>query len=367
MAQDNNDSGLVAVPPVPIAILGFSNEMERGQIATLFTRAKLWERPWHIVEEVSEARVLLMPADTPEERSYWSNYADQFLETRLIAYAKQPFEVAHWHLHRQSGEPPSPLEFTNLLKQIGELLLAQPDDTPRRTIPAEAKDNEPFFDSSIGLVGLLRDILAQDGQFELRGINTPRILVSVPERRYAILAPGTLQQLHPLFELRRDYISLTHLDAAGFASRADDKDLAWWPIEQLIWCAAIRASRGRLPKGYEGEGTVTTLEIWPIHATDFPGFPDYISMAAALHSHILSFDKLAQMTGASMAQVIDFCNACDALGYLSWRTQVYAHNAIEPPLKHRAEDEYLKKIGRRIVQLREDLIHTKKVAILGEL
>lgn len=366
MAQDNNNGGLGAVPPVPIAILGFSDEVERGQIATLFTRAKLWERPWKIVEEVSEARVLLMPADTQEERSRWSNYAGQFLETHLIAYARQPFAAAHWHLHRQGGEPPSPLEFANLLKQIGELLLAQPDNAPRRTVPAEAKDNEPCFDPSIGLVGLLRDILAQGGQLELHGINTPKILVSVPERRYAILAPGTLQHLHPLFELKRGYISLAHLDAAGFASRADGKGLAWRPIEQLIWYAAIRASRGRLPKRCEGEGAAITLEIWPIHATDFPGFSDYISIAAALHSHILSFDKLAQMTGAAMEQVIDFCNACDALGCMGWRTQAYANNAMEASLKHRAEDEYLKKIGRRIVQLRAGLIHTKKTAILGE-
>jgi hypothetical protein len=106
--------------------------------------------------------------------------------------------------------------------------------------------------------------------------------------------------------------------------------------------------------------------MWPIYAADFPGFSDYIPIAAALHSHILSFDKLAQMTGAAMEQVIDFCNACDALGCLGWRVQAYGNNAMEASSKHRAEDEYLKKIGRRIVQLREDLIHTKKVAILGE-
>jgi hypothetical protein len=346
-----NDSEEQTSRPILIAILGFADAKEQAQVTTLFARAKHWQRPWLVVPDAQHAEVLLMPADTPQEQAQWHNYGRQFSESHLIAYAEQPFEEAQWHLHRRLNEPPPPLEFTILLKRIGEALAAEPEEKRQQKVAAAIKDGDPYFDREVNFTGILRDLAALGGYAEIKAINTPALLIAAAERRYAVSGQGKLQQLHPLFALRRDHVFVTFLEAGAFDDRAKSETPEWRPLEQLLWYAAIHGSRGRLPKGHEDKNATVTLKEWPAYAADLPLFSDYLPIAAALHRHVVTLEKVAQITGASLAQVADFCNACESLGLLSWEEETY----IPHPVEHPVNREELKMISRRLKVMRKGL------------
>ena len=106
--------------PIKVSMLGFDDAQELTRLASLFNHAQRWQQPWQIVEEAEAAEFLLMATDDAQSLPDWKAYIDQFGLQRLIVYSKQPSDFARWHLHRPaSGQMPSPLEFTILLKEIG--------------------------------------------------------------------------------------------------------------------------------------------------------------------------------------------------------------------------------------------------------
>jgi signal recognition particle receptor subunit beta len=119
--------------PIRVALHGFSNANEAGQIMMLFSRAHHWQQPWQVVGNTEDAQFLIVAADNPENPESWYGYESRFTRNHVIAYSARPFERAYWHLRRlPDKQAPSPLEFTLLLKEIGQRLpmLAKPDAQP---------------------------------------------------------------------------------------------------------------------------------------------------------------------------------------------------------------------------------------------
>ena len=107
--------------PICIAIEGFICKIELQQISRLFAYAQHWERPWQIVSGTDLADYVLVVANNTEDLSSLLCRGSRFTADHLIAYSGQPFAEARWHLRRKENtRPPSALEFTILLKEIGK-------------------------------------------------------------------------------------------------------------------------------------------------------------------------------------------------------------------------------------------------------
>lgn len=113
------------IDPIRIALTGFSGLPEADHIISLFSRANRWQQPWEMVESIHDAQILLVAVDTVEELLA-HKYGNRYSRDQLIAYSTQPLEDARWHLRRSpDSRPPTPLEFTLLLKEIGQEIAAK--------------------------------------------------------------------------------------------------------------------------------------------------------------------------------------------------------------------------------------------------
>jgi len=100
---------------IRLAFYGFENKEELAQLSTLFSRAKHWEQPWQIVDELHHADFLLQRHDN-NNRLY-----QHFPKSRIIAYTSSSCPEAKWRLTRPTNnQKPSPLAFMKLLKEAGQ-------------------------------------------------------------------------------------------------------------------------------------------------------------------------------------------------------------------------------------------------------
>lgn len=79
------------------------------------------------------------------------------------------------------------------------------------------------------------------------------------------------------------------------------------PLNDLIWCAAFRLSKGRLLVGHQPEDAVH-LGNWP--NLRLPEGRNFIKLAAFMRNNTLSLPEIAQMTGQALGDVYNFYNAC---------------------------------------------------------
>lgn len=109
--------------PICVSLVGFVIEKELKQVCSLFTYSQRWEQPWKIVDEPDKAHFMIVATSSREDLSPWVEHQNHITYKHLIAYSEQPHSDAHWHLPRKTNsKPPSPLEFSILLKEIGKKL-----------------------------------------------------------------------------------------------------------------------------------------------------------------------------------------------------------------------------------------------------
>jgi hypothetical protein len=94
-------------------------------------------------------------------------------------------------------------------------------------------------------------------------------------------------------------------------------------LEELLWNAALYASRGRLLAG-KRSSDVVRLRRWP----DFSRLSKdrrMLPLAAFMSANAADLSTVAEHTGAPMSQVVDFHNACAVLGYLEYHSEQRLH------------------------------------------
>jgi len=111
------------IVPVCLFIQAITCEIELQKISDLFTYAQYWKQPWVIVSDIELADYLLLAVENTEDFSSLLGEEGSFKAERIIVYSEQPHAEARWHLQRRgNSKPPSALEFTILLKEIGKNL-----------------------------------------------------------------------------------------------------------------------------------------------------------------------------------------------------------------------------------------------------
>ena len=84
------------------------------------------------------------------------------------------------------------------------------------------------------------------------------------------------------------------------------------PLSRLIYCAALFGSEGRLLLHSNPQDALRLID-WP----DFdavPHLPEHREIAKFMLINAASLSDIAESTDISIGIVIDFCNACEAVG-----------------------------------------------------
>lgn len=121
------------------------------------------------------------------------------------------------------------------------------------------------------------------------------------------------------------------------------------PLSELLFLSALASSRGRLLAGHRLDDPVR-LQRWP-EAVCLQQDRRFFPLAAFMTANAASLPKIAELTRIPLARVIDFHNACAAIGLLE-------HPERESVRTRRVEDgerEIFRKISRALDGLKEGL------------
>lgn len=146
------------------------------------------------------------------------------------------------------------------------------------------------------------------GQLSLQEKDAPKLALDFGERQF--YADGTLRALAPYCgrSIRRE--ALHRLDAKEFAAlQARTKAQ---PMSRLIWLCHVLGSRGHLADGLDINARYK-LGRWPQIEREFP---KHFRIATVMMKQPATLSEVAEQSGATLPDVIDFTNAYNAIGYI---------------------------------------------------
>ena len=86
------------------------------------------------------------------------------------------------------------------------------------------------------------------------------------------------------------------------------------PLFQLVYCAALYGSEGRMLRHANPDDKLFLIEM-----PDFDSIPytaEHRSLARQMMDGPVSLSELVTISGTEIGTVIDFCNACEACGLI---------------------------------------------------
>jgi hypothetical protein len=161
---------------------------------------------------------------------------------------------------------------------------------------------------------LLSVLDANDGPVRLVHEGLPSIIIDPARQRwYAGVALKALADWAKL-PLRRS--ELIHLNAAEFAAATEI--LPAQPYPRLVWFAHLARSDGQLEAGLPADARYR-LTRWPQVEREFP---KHFRIATAMMSGSGTIEDIAAQSKAGAADVVEFVNAYNALGYIDCEAQL---------------------------------------------
>lgn len=228
---------------------------------------------------------------------------EQELHATAIRQSRQPtvlsMKVAPKPKAVSAPETRSPLTAALLAKtgQPGESLLEKV--RPARRFVEETR-----------ILGLLNTILRHGSSAAVTHPKFPTVLI-IPNNN-VFVSFGDLTSIPRMF---RD--SATSFSVSELSVDAEAKALAsdrCRPLGHLLYCAALFGSEGRLVLKSGPHDTLCLIGL-----PDFgvmPHLQEHRKIASYMMANSTHLADIASSTGVSISIVIDFCNACEAVGLL---------------------------------------------------
>jgi len=188
-------------------------------------------------------------------------------------------------------------------------------------------------------MGLIQQSL-QDGQMRRCALpGLPPLFLVPHERRYYSQADA--QALVPFYTANLNDIKVEVVNELDKGAEDEDEmiqigrmmvrrkkeaqavKLGFGPLEELLWHATLKVSRGRLLIG-KRSADVVRLRRWP----DFARLSKdrfFLPLAAFMSVNAANLNVVARHTGAPLSQVIDFHNACAMLDFLEYLPEERLH------------------------------------------
>lgn len=271
----------------------------------------------------------------------WQGYRAELPPNRLIACALPDLELdARWRVIHERGHRPGLRELTGVLNELGDELVAgpiavaapaeSPVPTPASSseMPAPQRAEEPteafhpastageageVYDPEQYLIGIVREALADGAPRRLAGADGGDTVLIEPERRLYFV-PNDKVSLGPVLSAPRRRIDVRRLVPAELARDAAAIQAHGLPLADLLFLSALAGSAGRLWIGCRADEPVR-LRQWP-DLKPLLHYVEYVNLAAFMSSNTADVRTIAAHTGAGLEKVVNFHNACTALGLL---------------------------------------------------
>lgn len=260
-----------------------------------------------------DATILFVCLDSHEGRAFWLNHEIKNGRTFKIACASEPVSDAQWHLQmpfRVYGGSGIQHVLSNLFEESKRATVISSADTAITThsldkvttSPAAQKVAAPCLDS-------LYTQLAEEKNMELH-FPEEAVIVVLPAngqcysnrspRKWLSLLPDILA-IHSAYPENYQVISETA-----------DSEYKKYPIESYRWCRALFFAKGRVLSEAE-KLQLYQLKQWP-NFTYLSHHAKHLALAGQLVRAPCSISELTKSLDVSPEFVIDFINACMAIG-----------------------------------------------------
>lgn len=246
---------------------------------------------------------------------------------RMPDFSVLPHREHHLRLARFMSE--SGAELTVVAKRTG-IALEQVFDFHNACVLLGLIERGNVFEPDEYFLGLLQK--AQRDGLTRRCLmpGLPPLFLAPKEGRYYAPAGGETD-LSAFYCANVDQLQVETLDALDTGEEEEEviqigrmmvrrkretPRLAAGAMDELLWNAALHASRGRLLAG-KRSGDVVRLRRWP----DFSRLCKdrrWLPLAAFMSVNAADLLDVAKHTGVPLARVVDFHNACAVLGYLEY-------------------------------------------------
>ena len=205
-----------------------------------------------------------------------------------------------------AASAPSPLKLVEPDPAITELLIYK-NGRADETLEEKARPARRFVEGT-RLLGVLNRISRWKIPAEVTHIEFPTLLIS-PENN-AFVAADDVLSMPAMF---RD-------SAMSFAIEDLPEDVAdamltsgrLRPLSHLIYCAALFGSEGRLMLNSNTEDHLSLIGTPNFNVV--PHLPEHKTIARYMMTEDTDLAGIAEKTSVNPSIVIDFCNACEAIG-----------------------------------------------------
>jgi len=197
--------------------------------------------------------------------------------------------------------------------------------TADETLLEKARPARRFVEDT-RLLGLLKTILRHGSSAAVRRPKFPTFLV-IPDNN-VFVSFGDPTSIPRMFRDSAATFSVSEL-AAEVEAKALASDRCR-PLGQLLYCAALFGSEGRLVLNSKLDDRLCLVGFPDFDVV--PHLQEHREIAKYMMARSTHLADIASSTGVSISVVIDFCNACEAVGLLrriSTNDGEYAHDVDE--------------------------------------
>ncbi len=262
------------------------------------TERKAADKPVHAAPEYVDTIVQDQPVRTPAEH----------IETTVREDNKQQNLPSVDDLAPPAAETPVELLVQPIEPDpaITEFLIYK-NGRADETLDEKARPARRFVEGT-RLLGVLNRISRWRIPAEVTHFEFPTILIS-PENNAFVAADDVLAMPIMFRDSAMSFAIEDLPDDVAEAMLTSDK---LRPLSHLIYCAALFGSEGRLMLNSNPQDRLRLIGTPNFNAV--PHLPEHKTVARYMMTEDADLAAIAEKTGVSISIVIDFCNACEAIG-----------------------------------------------------
>ncbi len=179
-------------------------------------------------------------------------------------------------------------------------------------IQTEFAPEDPTFSPKQYLLGHIQATM-REGLPRKYSLSGCADIVVLPEKKL-YYSSTKLENLKAILQAPADKIKVSLIDLKKLDNIMDQLLAKSRPIDDLLWCAALFGSKGRLLSSANPD-EIIRLKYWP----DIAHLPDYaqnLPVSAFLNGNSANLQTIAEQTKTPLPVVYNFYNACETLGFL---------------------------------------------------